>query len=198
MCETWGADGKPKRNNFRHDAQIVMEAHKARKFWFGLEQEYTLLDLDGWPYGWPKGGFPGPQGSYYCGVGAGKAFRRDIVEAQYRACLYAGINISGTNAEAMPAQWEFQVGPCAGIDTGDQLWIARFILCRIAEEAGVKIDFSSKPVSGDWNSAGIHSNVSTAETRAEGGLRYIEAGMEKLALRQKEHMVVYGEETSFA
>jgi len=43
--------------------------------------------------------------------------QRDIVEAHYRACLYAGIKISGINAEVMPAQWEFQVGPCVGIES---------------------------------------------------------------------------------
>lgn len=43
-------------------------------------------------------------GPYYCGVGADKAYGRDIVEAHYRACLYAGIKIAGTNAEVMPAQ----------------------------------------------------------------------------------------------
>ena len=42
-----------------------------------------------------------------------------------RCCLYAGIRISGTNAEVMPAQWEFQVGPTEGIDMGDDLWVAR-------------------------------------------------------------------------
>lgn len=44
------------------------------------------------------------EGPYYCGVGADKAYGRDIVEAHYRACLYAGVNICGTNAEVMPAQ----------------------------------------------------------------------------------------------
>jgi len=116
MSECWMSDGKPNAYNFRHDAAVLMEAHAKHEFWFGLEQEYTFLDPNGWPYGWPKNGFPAPQGPYYCGNGLGKVVCRDIVESHYKACLYAEIEISGTNAEVMPAQWEYQVGPCTGID----------------------------------------------------------------------------------
>jgi len=192
MCETWMSDGKPNAYNFRHDAAVVMEAHKDEEYWFGLEQEYTLLAFDGWPYGWPKNGFPAPQGPYYCGVGTGKVMCRDIVEAHFKACLYAEIQISGTNAEVMPAQWEYQIGPSKGIDLGDQLWMSRFLLHRIAEEFGAKVTFAPKPIPGDWNGAGLHSNVSTKAMREEGGMKVMEAAMEKLAARHKEHMEVYG------
>lgn len=80
-----------------------------------------------------------------------------MIEAHYRACLYAGINISGINAEVMPSQWEFQVGPCAGKDMGDHLWMARYLLVRIAEEWGVTVSFHPKPLQGDWNGAGCHT-----------------------------------------
>jgi glutamine synthetase len=83
-----------------------MDKCAAEEPWFGIEQEYTLLNTHTkWPLGWPTSGYPGPQGPYYCSAGAGAAIGRDIVEAHYKACLYAGINISGINAEVMPAQW---------------------------------------------------------------------------------------------
>ena len=116
MCETWDPDGAPNKFNYRHEASRLMDANAGHDIWFGLEQEYTLLSADGWPYGWPKNGYPGPQGPYYCGVGIGRVYCRDIVEAHHKACMYAGLEISGTNAEVMPAQWEYQIGPCVGID----------------------------------------------------------------------------------
>ncbi|GKF79610.1 glutamine synthetase cytosolic isozyme 1-2 isoform X2, partial [Tanacetum coccineum] len=92
------------------------------------------------------------------GVGAEKAFGRDIVDAHYKACLYAGINVGGVNAEVMPGQWEFQVGPSVGITAADELWVARYILERVGEIAGVVISFDPKPIPGDWNGAGAHTN----------------------------------------
>ncbi|KAL9619525.1 MAG: hypothetical protein Q9160_005888 [Pyrenula sp. 1 TL-2023] len=193
MCETWDPDGTPNKFNYRHEAARLMEANASHKFWFGLEQEYTLLGADDWPYGWPKGGFPGPQGPYYCGVGTGRVFCRDIVDAHYKACLYSGIKIAGINAEVMPAQWEYQVGPCEGIELGDHLWMSRFFLQRIGEEFGAKVTFNPKPIPGDWNGAGLHTNVSTKEMREEGGMKHIEAAMKKLEARHVDHIKVYGE-----
>ena len=147
--------------------------------------------LSGHPLGWPKGGFPGPQGPYYCGVGAGRVFGRDIVEAHYRACLYAGIRVSGENAEVMPAQWEFQVGPTEGIHMGDDLWVARYILHRVAEEFGVVVSLDPKPIPGDWNGAGAHTNYSTEVMRKPGGMEAIQAAIEKLSKNHATHIEVY-------
>jgi len=194
LTECWNHDGTPNKFNYRSECSKLMEAYKTHEPWFGLEQEYTLLDMGGRPYGWPINGFPAPQGEYYCGVGAGKVVQRDIVESHYKACLYAGVKISGTNAEVMPAQWEFQVGPCEGISMGDHLWMARFLMSRISEEFGAKVSLHPKPIPGDWNGAGLHSNFSTKEMRVEGGMKYIEAAIKRLESRHKEHIAVYGED----
>ena len=170
LCETYKHNKKPADSNRRKSCMETMEKAKNQHPWFGMEQEYTLLDVDSHPYGWPKNGYPGPQGPYDCGVGADKVYGRDVVEAHYRACLYAGINISGTNAEVMPGQWEFQVGPCEGITMGDDLWIARYFLHRVAEDFNVIASLDPKPITGDWNGAGMHTNFSTQAMRDENGI----------------------------
>jgi len=191
LCEVYKFDHSPAGTNRRKSCNEAMQAAKDQKPWFGIEQEYTLLDYDKHPFGWPKNGFPGPQGPYYCGVGANKVYGRDIVEAHYRACLYAGVKIAGCNAEVMPAQWEFQVGPSEGIDMGDHLWMARYIMYRVAEEFGVVVTLDPKPVIGDWNGAGAHCNYSTLAMRQEGGLAVIEAAIEKLSKNHAKHIRAY-------
>ena len=169
-----------------------MEAGAAAEPWFGIEQEYSLLDRDGWPFGWPKpNGYPAPQGPYYCSVGADRSYGRDVVDAHYKACLYAGVKICGINGEVMASQWEFQVGPLEGISAADHLWMGRYILHRVAEEFGIVVTFDPKPITGNWNGAGAHTNYSTLQMRQEGGIKYIEEAIEKLGKRHKTHIRVY-------
>ncbi|CAI4221343.1 unnamed protein product [Auanema sp. JU1783] len=191
LCETLDNKKQPTHTNHRARCAEIMTKYADEKPWFGMEQEYTLLDCDGHPFGWPKNGFPGPQGPYYCGVGSNKVYGRDVVEAHYRACLYAGIQISGTNAEVMPAQWEFQVGPVEGVAMGDQLWMARYLLHRVAEEYGVIASLDCKPIKGDWNGAGCHTNFSTEKMRASGGINEIMTAINKLSLVHRQHIAYY-------
>ncbi|KAK2440411.1 glutamine synthetase nodule isozyme [Trifolium repens] len=196
ICDAYTPAGEPIPTNKRHAAAKVFSHPDvvAEETWYGIEQEYTLLQKDvHWPLGWPVGGFPGPQGPYYCGAGADKAFGRDIVDAHYKACLYAGINISGINGEVMPGQWEFQVGPSVGISAGDEIWAARYILERITEIAGVVLSLDPKPIKGDWNGAGAHTNYSTKSMREEGGYEVIKKAIEKLGKKHAEHIAAYGE-----
>lgn len=191
LCEVLKYDRVPAETNHRISCNKVMEAAEEHNVWFGMEQEYTLMGVDGYPYCWPPGGFPRPQGPYYCSVGADNAYGRDVVECHYKACLYAGVKICGTNAEVMPSQWEYQVGPCEGIAMADQLWVSRFILHRVCEDFGVVASLDPKPMKGNWNGTGCHTNVSTQQMREEGGLQHIERAIQKLSLRHQEHIRVY-------
>jgi glutamine synthetase len=194
LCECLDPNFQPIPSNTYSEAKQIFEQALDEKPWYGLEQEYTLYELDQvTPLGWPKNGYPEPQGKYYCGAGADRMFGRQVAEDHYEACLQAGIKVSGINAEVMPGQWEYQVGPCEGIEAGDHLWMSRYIMNRICEKHQVICNFEPKPMKGDWNGAGCHTNYSTEAMRNDGGYKVILNAIEKLAERHAEHINAYGE-----
>lgn len=198
MCDTYKPNCTPLEDNKRHWAKSLFDQDLDQKPWFGIEQEYFLINKEtGKPLGFPKDGFPNPQGQYYCSVGTENALGRAVAEDHLEACLKAGVKISGINAEVAPGQWEFQIGPSEGIDSGDHVWIARYLLLRVAELHNLIVDFEPKPIKGSWNGSGCHTNYSTLAMR-EGsgnktGLQVIEEAIEKLASKHNEHMAVYGD-----
>lgn len=193
MCDTWLPNGLPANSNFRAEADKIMKRIEGERPWFSFEQEYLMRNAaTGRPLGFPETGYPAPQGPYYCSIGAENSFGREIADAHYKVCLAAGLNITGTNAEVLPGQWEYQIGPCVGIDSGDSMWLTRYLLLRVAEKFNVTIDFAPKPVSGDWNGSGAHCNYSTLSTMGVGGRTVIDTYISRLSRRHTEHMELYG------
>ena len=186
LCEVMNADGTPHESNTRSQIKQGFD-----DFWFGFEQEYTLMDGTR-PLGFPEQGFPNPQGMYYCSVGNKNVAGREIVEAHLDLCLEAGLNITGINAEVLLGQWEFQVLGQDPYSAGDDLWIARYLLHRVTEEYGVGLEFHPKPVQGDWNGSGMHCNFSNQKMRDVGGKNYIESICDALGAVHTAHIAVYG------
>ena len=194
LCEVILAQtGEPHPTNTRAACVAAAEKYKSAEMIYGIEQEYTMMRIDGTPFGFPAGGgMPAPQGPYYCGVGAGRVVGRQIIEEHTEACMEAGLLIEGTNAEVMPGQWEFQIGAADAITVSDHLTVARWLLHRIAEDYDVVISLAAKPQKGDWNGAGAHTNFSTKAMREDGGWDKIIAGCEALGKKAALHIEHYG------
>jgi glutamine synthetase len=190
LTEVLNPDGTAHETNGR--AHIEEEDED---FWFGFEQEYFLYDPQTrLPLGFPAGGFPEPQGPYYCGVGGSKAFGRAIVEEHFDLCLEAGLNVEGINAEVAAGQWEFQIFAKGAHNAGDQIWMARFLLERTAEKYGVDVEWHPKPLGKDldWNGSGMHANFSNGLMRTCGDEKVFTAICEEFGKNIKEHIDVYG------
>lgn len=185
MCEVFDAEGLPHTSNTRSRIKDQED------YWFGFEQEYTIMQ-DGKPLGFPTEGFPAPQGPYYCAVGSGNVNGRELVMEHLDLCLKAGIGITGINAEVMLGQWEYQCFGKGGKKASDDLWVSRYLLHRVSEKYGVKIELHPKPVQGDWNGSGMHTNFSNEEMRASGGETLMKSICRELGVAHQEHMAVYG------
>lgn len=190
MTEVLNADHTPHPTNGR--ATIIDEDED---FWFGFEQEYFIYDPEtNMPIGFPRNGYPAPQGPYYCGVGGNKVFGRDIVEEHFDLCLEAGLNVEGINAEVAAGQWEYQIFAKGARNAGDQIWVARYLLERTAEKYGLYIELHPKPLGMhvDWNGSGMHANFSNSVLRTCGSKEVYEKICEAFRPVVKEHIAVYG------
>jgi glutamine synthetase len=191
MTEVLTADGKPHPTNARATIDDADD-----DFWFGFEQEYFLWNPQtNLPLGFPEGGQPSRgQGPYYCGVGGENAFGRDVVEEHFDLCIDAGLNIEGINAEVATGQWEFQIFAKGATSAGDQIWVARYLLERVAEKYGLSINWHPKPLGKekDWNGSGMHANFSNSLLRTCGDKATYERVCESFRPLVKEHIEVYG------
>ncbi len=189
MTEVLNSDGTPHESNSR--ATIDDEDDD---FWFGFEQEYFIMDTaTGLPLGFPVGGYPGPQGLYYCSVGGRNTWGRDLVEEHADLCLDAGLQFEGINQEVAAGQWEFQLFAKGAKKAGDEIWVARYMLQRLTESYGYYIEYHPKPIKGDWNGSGMHANFSNTLLRTCGSKETYEKVCEAFRPVTKEHIAVYGE-----
>lgn len=198
LCDTYLPDGTPHVTNTRYPASKIFEHADQLNLepLFGLEQEFFIYDpTTGRPIGFPTEleALPEKQGKYYCSVGTGKAFGRKAMEEVLKYCLYAEISLTGMNFEVAPGQFEFQICDY-GISAADHLIMFRYILERTLEDYNLKVDLRPKPLKGDWNGSGCHTNFSTSPMRyGTSGLDIIKVAIEKLGYKHHEHIAVYGE-----
>ena len=159
-----------------------------------FEQEYFIMDRETQlPLGFPIGGYPGPQGMYYCSVGGKNTFGRDFVEEHADLCIEAGLNFEGINQEVASGQWEFQLFAKGAKKAGDEIWIARYLLDRLTEKFGWYIEYHPKPIKGDWNGSGMHANFSNTILRECGSAEKYAEICEAFRPVTKEHIEVYGD-----
>merc|ERR1719262_1976678 len=201
LADCWNAwDDKPAIGNTRASCAEIHEKYNSHEPWYGIEQEYTLMkpgkvgETPKVPYGFNEDGSePAPQGPYYTGAGYNVAIGRPVADEHYIKCIEAGVKIAGINAEVMPGQWEYQVGPCRGVEIGDHMTMSRYIMYRVTEGHHCMVSFSPKPMEGDWNGAGCHTNFSVKSMRAEGGFDVIKKVCESFGEVRDEHIAEYGE-----
>ena len=198
LCEVMNGDGTPHATNSRSRMRQVIEEcggldKVSKDMMFGIEQEYVIFDKKtGRPSGWPDNGFPPPQGRYYCGVGGDCVEHQDLIDEHASICNRAGIPIQGTNAEVMLSQWEYQVGPANAIDVCDHLWVARYILEKMAAKEDLYIRLDPKPIAGDWNGSGAHINFSSEFMRNTSSIEDLEAMCSELGKYKSEMIAMYG------
>jgi glutamine synthetase len=181
MAEAVTVNMEPAEGNWRAECIEQLRKYERHDFWFGIEQEYTLCKVgtmgeDGPPLGTDEDGmYPAEKDKYYCAVGGASVCfaQRQIMEDHYACCMAAGVKIAGMNCERGFGQSEFQVGPCRAWQVGDHLTVARWILHICADRWNASASFAPR-IEKSLCASGMHINMSTNHTRADGGMDAID------------------------
>lgn len=192
-------------DNKYDETKLLADKTQGEDPWFGIEQEYIMLNKNGELLEFDEFVYSGIDNSesvntsenrFYCSVGSNNIFGRKIAMEHMHKCLKSGIKICGINSEVTPSQWEFQIGPLNSLDVCNHLWIARYILVQVAEKYNVVITFHPKPFK-NMNGSGAHTNFSTKSMREENGIEKIYDAIDRLSKKHKEHIEVYGKYNEF-
>jgi glutamine synthetase len=194
VCSTYTINGEPLQNNHRHLAEQIFNKKLEEEAWFGLEQEYYMIDkhtekIIGFKQ--EIGISSSRIGKYYCNPIYQDKITTKIAESHLTVCLEAGIKVSGINAEVSPSQWEFQIGPCVNINAGDDIFAARYLLEKIAANYDILISYHPKlnPI---LSGSGMHTNFSTKKMREANGIEEIYRCIENLKKNHIQDMEKYG------
>jgi glutamine synthetase len=192
LCATYDINDRPLSNTYYEKATDIFNSNLELKPWFGLEQEYFIFDKY-LTINSSNNSNINNSNIYYCSPINQDQDEVKISMEHLEACIKAGINVSGNNAEVVQHQWEFQVGPVEGINAGHQLMVARYLLNRIAAKYYKVVNYHPKPIQ-NVNGSGCHINFSTKPMREENGLDIIMNSIEKLKNNHDYHMANYGQD----
>ncbi|XP_045157169.2 glutamine synthetase-like [Mercenaria mercenaria] len=193
LCEARYVDKPDKivEFNTRIACKEMMDKVADKEPLYTFEQEYFVVDENDVPLDW----------SHYSqeidfdfeiNVGSHSCIERDLAETHLRACLYAGLTISGMNREMFPSQWEYQVGPLPGLEACDQVYISRYILMRLAEMNNLHVTFKNPDCTRDTKvRSAMHLNFSTKQTREDGGIEHLHKLIENVEKHPQEAIMKY-------
>lgn len=192
---------QPHPSNNRAPCEAVSRKAAGSEPMFAVEQEYLVLDpATGQAIGWGGQGLApheqhlrGLCGPGWPGLSGAPANCRSFAEQHLAYCLHAGVKIAGMAAPHAYALLTYEVGPCLGVAMGDELWMSRYILLRLAQRHNVGVSWDPHHAPGEGGSLACRVKFSTAETRQPGiGMFAMQQQIANLEALHMQHMLAYG------
>ncbi|CAL1266667.1 unnamed protein product [Larinioides sclopetarius] len=178
FCETYSRERLPTFANNRYRLLKADSPKLETETTFTFYQSYTFLRKeDGKPLSYMDPAYdPDSKSGFACG--------RIVAESHYKACLYAGVNMASLEPVTGLGQWRYSVGGSSSpVEIGDDVWMSRFLLVRVAEDFGVAVNFEKEPA---------HSNLllEVEDIAPEKKLRIVDALLSKFVIKEHRHIQI--------